>query len=86
MRRNGCSTGRRGGANSASNRPQMAYEIEMRTVAAQPTLYVRNMTTIPNIAQSIGRYDDLPKAGAALAAWATDNGKRPAGPNWETYQ
>jgi len=131
----------------------MAYAIETRTVAAQPTLFVRGKTTIPNIAQSIGeflsvvgrhlaeqsvkpvgmpytryhaidglnidleagmpvgaavpgaarvksgelpgglvaatvhvgRYEDLPNAGAALAAWAADNGKRPAGPNWETY-
>lgn len=131
----------------------MAYEIETRTVAAQPTLYVRGATTIPNIAQSIGeflsavgrhlaehaikpvgmpytryhaidgsnidleagmpvgaadpgsgrvkpgelpggpvaatvhvgRYEDLPNAGAALTAWAADNGKRSAGPNWETY-
>jgi effector-binding domain-containing protein len=131
----------------------MAYAIETRTVATQPTLFVRGATTIPNIAQSIGeflsavgrhlaehaiqpagmpytryhaidglnidleagmpigeaapgsgrvksgelpggpvaatvhvgRYEDLPKAGAALTAWAADNGKRPAGPNWETY-
>ncbi len=131
----------------------MAYEIETRTVAAQPTLFVRGKTTVPKIAQSIGeflsavgrhlgqhaitpagmpytryhaidgsdidleagmpvaeavpgsgrvkagelpggpvaatvhvgRYEDLPKAGAALSAWAADNGKRPAGPNWETY-
>jgi effector-binding domain-containing protein len=131
----------------------MPYEIEAKTVAAQPTLFVRGATTIPQIAQSIGEflsavgkhlgergiepvgmpytryhkvdganveleagmptatalagdgrvksgelpagpvaatvhvgpYEDLPKAGAALAAWAAENGKRPAGPNWEIY-
>ena len=33
----------------------------------------------------VGPYEDLPKAGAALTAWAAENGKRPAGPNWESY-
>ena len=45
----------------------MVYTIDTRTVAAQPTLFVRGKTTIPNIAQSTD--------------WAAGNGKRPAGPN-----
>jgi effector-binding domain-containing protein len=33
-----------------------------------------------------GPYEDLPSAGDALAAWAEEHGRRPAGPNWEVYR
>jgi effector-binding domain-containing protein len=33
----------------------------------------------------LGPYEELPRAGAALDAWAREQGRQPAGPNWEVY-
>ena len=57
----------------------MAYVIETRTVAEQPTLFVRGKTTVPNIAQAIGEF--LSAVGRHLAEHAIT----PAGMPYTRY-
>ncbi|HEY5094001.1 MAG TPA: GyrI-like domain-containing protein [Candidatus Eremiobacteraceae bacterium] len=57
----------------------MAYEIATKTVAAQPTLFVRGATTIPQIAQSIGEFL------SAVGGHLREHGIQPAGMPYTRY-